>query len=177
MTPRKDIDFIFDILLLLFLFLFVYGLADIVKETRQKKVDALAKKISQRVGLDEPPKYDSVLNEECRTERSYILSQVENISEAIETLEEKYSNLSINEFEIFLTEWNREIGNLRTEISNYNYSCFEFVGIKGLALLAEQLGLGYIQVVMYDDKSDIKRAKIKLLETRKNILESLCEGK
>lgn len=141
---------------------------------RQEKVDELAKQISKRIyDEDEPIKYDNVNDETCKPEREFILSQTKRIEKVISHLEENYEKLSIQEFEAYLTQWNRDIEKIRDDIDKYNYQCFKYVGIKGLGTLAMQLGLGYINVVMYNDKSDIIQVKRRIVDKVNEIHTSL----
>ena len=109
----------------------------------------------------------------CQTERNYILSQTNRIEEAVRNLESNYSELSITAFEIFLANWNNDFDYLREEINSYNYYCFQYSGIKGLATLAMQLGLGYIDIVMYNDKRDVIETKRRFIDKKNAVLESL----
>lgn len=143
-------------------------------QSRQNKVDELAKEINKRIyENDEPARIDNLYDEKCQSERTYIISQTKEINTMVANLVEKHKNLSSQAFEKYLTQWNKDIDLVRNQINNYNYKCFKYIGIKGLGTLASQIGLDYIQVVMYNDKSSLLQTKQRFEKQKRDILTSL----
>jgi hypothetical protein len=151
----------------LFAFCAIYAVVDQISEIGKNR-----KVVVERVHY-EPMQYENVDSPECQGEKEFIIRQINRLERAISNLEENYKNLSEQEFEKYLTQWNRDIESNRNEIDNYNYSCFKSIGIKGLGTLAVQLGTGYVSVVMYNDDSDVLLFKSRIEETIADIMASL----
>ena len=149
------------ITLIIFLAITNQGESNRTEEVTVEKVD------------HDPIEYEDVDKPDCQPEKKFILEQLKRVETAITDLKKNYNNLSIQNFERYLSQWNRDIEVIRDDINNHKYVCFKYVGIKAFGTLAMQLGLGYIHIVMYNDDSDVRQLTPRIKEKKKYILASL----
>ena len=155
---KTGTDIILIILMIAFVFCAIYAGVDQIKESRRSKVTV--ERIYQPSMV-----HEDADNPECQEERDYILSQMNRIQIHIYSLENNFKLLDGLDFDIYLANWNRASGSLADEINAYNYECFPYSGLKGLAALGIQLGLGYVTYTEHGNIDDINLAKNKIIQT------------
>jgi hypothetical protein len=155
---KTGTDIISIILMIAFVFCAIYAVVDQIKESRSSKVSVQRTYQPSMV-------HEDADKPECQEEKDYILSQMNRIQTHIYSLENNFKILKGLEFDVYLANWNRASGSLADEINAYDYECFPYSGLKGLAALTIQLGLGYVTYTEHGNMDDITLAKSKIIQT------------
>lgn len=131
----------------------------------------LAKEQQQQIKEDEKTQAES-LKKNCQNEKELVTSTYNFLMNNLSELEYQYQNLPDQEFAIYLTNWNRDATEIRSQYHKTEMECFFFLDYNQMLASYQYAGLSFIKLYQDGNSADYASDKSRIEKSYKLLMDN-----